>query len=371
MSARPVYNADDDEAQKRPFYIAGLRPIQVAALDMDAYKEGERGSTGTSGSICSCARSASSHSVRPAREAARDGAARSAGRAELQLDRARPWGTGKSYVYRETSPNAILISGGKITVPQLFVHLGTGRVGLVGTWDVVAFDEVAALELSDTTVVQILKDYMESGSFARGREEIPPKACVFIGNTTKPAQELVREAHPSPICREPWSTRPSWIGCTSICRAGRRRSWRSGSSRITMGSSPTTSQRRSENLGSRASRALDEDFALGAHLSARDEKAVRKTVSGLLKLLHPHGEWTHGELREYSNSRSRGAASRSSSRSSLRTITPRPRSRTSSATPSERSGSRSRSSRRRQTSSKQSSKLRSPSQLSQNRHRPR
>jgi hypothetical protein len=98
-------------------------------------------------------------------------------------------------------------------------------------------------------------------------------------------------------------------------------------------------------------RALDEDFALGSDLSARDEKAVRKTVSGLLKLLHPHGEWAQGELREYLEFALEGrAASRSSSKSSLPTITRRLRSRTSSATQIERFGSRSRSSRRRQTS---------------------
>ena len=107
-----------------------------------------------------------------------------------------PWGTGKSFVYRESSPNAILISGGKVTVAQLFVNLSSGRVGLLGMWDVVAFDEVAGLEMSDSTVVNMLKDYMESGSFARGKEEVPTEASiVFIGNTSKPHQELVRSAH--------------------------------------------------------------------------------------------------------------------------------------------------------------------------------
>ena len=86
-----------------------------------------------------------------------------------------PWGTGKSFVYRETTPNAILISGGKVTVAQLFVNMSSGRVGLLGMWDVVAFDEVAGLQMSDSTVVNMLKDYMESGSFARGKEEIPPR----------------------------------------------------------------------------------------------------------------------------------------------------------------------------------------------------
>ena len=90
----------------------------------------------------------------------------------------------------------MLISGGKVTVAQLFVNLSSGRIGLLGMWDVVAFDEVAGLEMSDSTVINMLKDYMESGSFARGKEETPAEASVvFIGNTSKPHQELVRTAH--------------------------------------------------------------------------------------------------------------------------------------------------------------------------------
>ena len=107
-----------------------------------------------------------------------------------------PWGTGKSFVYRESSPNAILISGGKITVAQLFVNMSTGRVGLLGTWDVVTFDEVASLQMSESAVVNMLKDYMESGSFARGKEEVPAEASVvLIGNTSRPHTELVRTGH--------------------------------------------------------------------------------------------------------------------------------------------------------------------------------
>jgi ATP-dependent Lon protease len=84
-----------------------------------------------------------------------------------------PRATGKSFVYREISPYAILISGGQTTVAQLFMHLGTGRIGLVGLWDVVAFDEVAGVRFKDPNGVQILKDFMESGSFSRGKEEVP------------------------------------------------------------------------------------------------------------------------------------------------------------------------------------------------------
>jgi ATP-dependent Lon protease len=297
-----IYNADDDEAQKRPYYIAGLRPIQVAAFDMDAYKEAR---------------------ARFSRDEWLDLLMRSMGLEATEYDfrgkllaierlvplaernynliELGPWGTGKSYVYREASPNAILVSGGKVTVPQLFVHLGTGRVGLVGTWDVVAFDEVAALELSDTTVVQILKDYMESGSFARGREEIPAEASiVFIGNTTKPAQELVREAHlfadlPRAMVDPAFLDRlhfylPGWETPKL-----EKRLFTNHYGFVSDYLAEAVRELRKQNF----TRAVDDEFALGSDLSARDEKAVRKTVSGLLKLLHPHGEWAHGELREY------------------------------------------------------------------------
>jgi ATP-dependent Lon protease len=147
----------------------------------------------------------------------------------------------------------------------------------------------------------MLKDFMESGSFARGKEEVPTEASiVFIGNTSKPHQELVRSAHlfadlPKAMIDPAFLDRlhyylPGWeapklekrlftdhFGLVSDYFAEALRQLRKQS-----------------QVG-----ALDSDFALGAHLSARDEKAVRKTVSGLLKILHPHGEWSHGELREY------------------------------------------------------------------------
>ena len=204
-------------------------------------------------------------------------------------------------MYRESSPNAILISGGKVTVAQLFVNMSTGRTGLLGTWDVVAFDEVAGLQMSDPTVINMLKDYMESGSFARGKEETPAEASVvLVGNTSKPPQELVRTAHlfadlPSSMIDPAFLDRlhlylPGWevpklerslftdhFGFISDYFAEALRQLRKDSQ----------------------VRAIDDDFALGPHLAARDEKAVRKTVSGFLKILHPHGEWTRAELREY------------------------------------------------------------------------
>jgi ATP-dependent Lon protease len=297
-----VYSVSDDEAQKRPFYIQALRPIQVATFDMAEYAAGR---------------------ARFSRDEWLDLVMRSIGLEPAHFDlrtkllaimrlvpmaernynliELGPWGTGKSFVYRETSPNAVLISGGRVTVAQLFVNLSSGRMGLLGMWDVVAFDEVAGLEMSDSTVVNMLKDYMESGSFARGKEEAPAEASiVLIGNTSKPHQELVRAAHlfadlPKAMIDPAFLDRlhyylPGW----EVPKLEQR---------LFTGHFGMVSDYLAEALRELRKQsfvgAIDEDFALGSHLSARDEKAVRKTVSGLLKILHPHGAWTHGELREY------------------------------------------------------------------------
>ena len=212
-----------------------------------------------------------------------------------------PWGTGKSFVYRESNPNAILISGGKVTVAQMFVNMSTGRVGLLGTWDVVAFDEVAGLQVSDPTVVNMLKDYMESGSFARGKEEVPAEAAVvLIGNTSRPHTDLVREAHlfadlPKAMIDPAFLDRlhyylPGWEAPKLEARL-----FTDHFGFVSDYFAEAMRQMRKQSFV----RAIDEEFALGSHLSARDEKAVRKTVSGLLKILHPHGEWTRSELRQY------------------------------------------------------------------------
>jgi ATP-dependent Lon protease len=297
-----IYNVSDDEEKKRPFYIRALKPIQVAAFDMDEYIAGR---------------------ARFSRDDWLDLVLRSIGlesdhfdlRGKLlailrlvpmvernyNLIELGPWGTGKSFVYRETSPNAMLVSGGKVTVAQLFVNLSSGRIGLLGMWDVVAFDEVAGLEMSDSTVINMLKDYMESGSFARGKEETPAEASlVFVGNTSKPHEELVRTAHlfadlPKAMIDPAFLDRlhyylPGW----EVPKLEQR---------LFTGHFGLVSDYIAEALRQLRKqsfvRAIDEDFALGPDLSARDEKAVRKTVSGLLKILHPHGEWTHSELREY------------------------------------------------------------------------
>ncbi|MGI8685091.1 MAG: protease Lon-related BREX system protein BrxL [Acidimicrobiales bacterium] len=297
-----VYSADEDETTKRPIYIRSLKPIQIAAFDLDEYATGRAEFT---------------------RDEWLDLVVRTIGIEPAGLDlrgklllvtrlvpmvernfnliELGPRGTGKSFVYRESSPNTILISGGKVTVAQLFVHLGTGRVGLLGHWDVVAFDEVAALELSDSTVVQMLKDYMESGSFARGREEIPAEAStVFVGNTSAATDDLLRAGHlfadlPKAMIDTAFLDRlhvylPGWEAPTL-----ERRLFTDHYGFVSDYFSEALRQLRKRSYVT----ALDEEYALGSHLSARDEKAVRKAVSGYLKILHPHGHWTRAELRDY------------------------------------------------------------------------
>lgn len=296
------YNDLEDAAQKTPFYISGLKPIQVATFDKDAYLE-TRHEFSRDDWLDLVLRTIG---IEPSEYDLRGklvAITRLIPMAErnYNLIELGPWGTGKSFIFRESNPNTILISGGKVTVPQLFVNMSTGRVGLLGTWDVVAFDEVAGLEMSDSTVINMLKDFMESGSFARGKEEIPAEASiVLVGNTSKPHDELVRTAHlfidlPSSMIDPAFLDRlhyylPGWEAPKL-----EKKLFTDHFGFVSDYFAEALRQLRKQSFV----RAIDTDFTLGSHLAARDEKAVRKTVSGILKILHPHGEWSHGELREY------------------------------------------------------------------------
>lgn len=297
-----VYNDFEDAAQRTPFYISALKPIQVAAFDRSDYIEARRYFS---------------------RDDWLDLVIRSVGleptafdlrtkllvitrlipmvESNFNLIELGPWGTGKSFVFRETNPNTILISGGKVTVAQLFMNMSTGRIGLLGMWDVVAFDEVAGLQMPDSTLINMLKDFMESGSFARGKEEVPTEASlVFIGNTSKAHEELVRTAHLFADL-PPAMIDPAFLDRMHYYLPGwelpklEKRLFTDHFGFVSDYFAEALRQFRKQSFV----RALDSDFSLGYHLAARDEKAVRKTVSGLIKILHPHGEWSHGDLRQY------------------------------------------------------------------------
>jgi ATP-dependent Lon protease len=212
-----------------------------------------------------------------------------------------PRGTGKSHLYKEISPNSILISGGQTTVANLFYNMASKQVGLVGLWDVVAFDEVAGISFKDKDGIQIMKDYMASGSFARGKEEKNASASmVFVGNINQSVDVLLKTSHlfePFPAAmaydsaffdrmhfyipgweipkyRPQYFTDEYGFICDYISeffREMRKRSY---------------------------SDAIDRYYNFGNNLNQRDVIAVRKTVSGLVKLIYPDGKFAKEDLEE-------------------------------------------------------------------------
>ena len=204
-----------------------------------------------------------------------------------------PRGTGKSHLYKEISPNSILVSGGQTTVANLFYNLTRRQVGLVGLWDIVAFDEVAGISFADKDGVQIMKDYMASGSFARGRDQINANAAmVFVGNINQSVDTLVKTSHllspfPENMIDSAFFDRfhgyiPGW----EIPKF-KPEFLTNNYGLIVDYLAEYLREMRKRNF----SDAIDKYFRLGRDLNQRDVIAVRKTVSGFLKLLYPHGEY--------------------------------------------------------------------------------
>jgi ATP-dependent Lon protease len=212
-----------------------------------------------------------------------------------------PRGTGKSYVYREMSPHSILVSGGKTTVAKLFLNLNTGQIGLVGLWDVVAFDEVGGLQFQDSEAVQILKDYMESGSFSRGTEELSAQASmVYVGNIDLDVEGVLKSSHlfePFPEDMQDLALIDRFHYYLPGWEVPKMQSEYFGDQYgfIVDYLAEYLREMRKETYGD----VINQYFAFGDHLNQRDEKAVRKTVSGLIKLLHPHSEFEKEHLVEY------------------------------------------------------------------------
>jgi len=214
-----------------------------------------------------------------------------------------PRGTGKSYVYRELSPYSILVSGGETTVAGLFIDMrGRGRMGLVMLWDVVAFDEVAGLRiLKDAQAVQILKDYMETGGFARIREEFKGTASLaFIGNIDYDIPELLSIAHlfiPFPPEMQDAAFFDRFHAYIPGLEIPRMRSELLTDHYGFVVDYFAWILRELRHLT--FATAIDEYFELGEALDKRDKDAVRKTVSGLIKLIHPDGIFSKEDLEEY------------------------------------------------------------------------
>jgi len=297
------YQADEAAGgQIRPFFIKEIRPIQLASFDLDEYRESRAAFT-TDEWMDLLLRSIGMEPAHFDQRLKLLFLLRLIPMVErnYNLVELGPRGTGKSFVYREVSPYSILISGGKTTVANLFYNLSTNKVGLVGLWDAVAFDEVAGIQFGDTTAIQILKDYMESGSFSRGREEIPAEASlVFVGNINQPVDVLVRTKHlfaPLPEAMQDMALIDRFHAYLPGWEAPKMQNdfFTDHYGFVVDYLAEAIRELRKYNM----TEVIDHDFALGGHLNARDSKAVRKTVSGFIKLLHPDRKQTKEEVRTY------------------------------------------------------------------------
>lgn len=205
-----------------------------------------------------------------------------------------PRGTGKSHVYKEISPNSILVSGGQTTVANLFYNMGKGTMGLVGLWDCVAFDEVAGIKFKDQDGVQIMKDYMASGSFARGKEEKNATAgMVFVGNINQSVDILLKTSHLFDPFPDVMGQDTAFLDRMHCYLPGweipkyRPEFFTDNYGFITDYYAEIMRELRKISY----SDAHDKYFRLGNQLNQRDVIAVKRTVSGMIKLIYPHGKF--------------------------------------------------------------------------------
>ena len=212
-----------------------------------------------------------------------------------------PRSTGKSHIYKEISPNSILVSGGQTTVANLFYNMSRKQVGLVGLWDCVAFDEVAGINFKDKDGVQIMKDYMASGSFARGKEEKAANASmVFVGNVNQSVDVLLKTSSLFDPFPEEMGTDTAFLDRMHCYIPGweitkfRPEHFTNDYGFITDYLSEFMRELRKKQY----SDALDKYFKLGKNLNQRDTIAVRRIVSGLVKLVYPNGIYDKEQLEE-------------------------------------------------------------------------
>lgn len=296
------YEYDEEDKFSSPIKIAKLNPIQMPHVDINELKEGRKAFT---------------------KNEWIDVILRSIGMEPDQLNEREKWllllrlvpliennynlcelgprSTGKSHVYKEISPNSILVSGGQTTVANLFYNMGKRTIGLVGLWDCVAFDEVAGIKFKDKDGIQIMKDYMASGSFARGKEEKAASASmVFVGNINQSVDVLLKTSSlfdPFPV---EMGTDTAFLDRIHCYLPGwevpkfRPDHFTDDYGLITDYFAEFIRELRK----TQESDALDKYFKLGKNLNQRDTIAVRKTVSGLVKLVYPNEDYTKEELEE-------------------------------------------------------------------------
>ena len=298
------YNQPEDSETKRriPFFIFSLDPIQLPNMDLTGLFEGRKHFTKGEW-IDILIRSMGIEATKLTEIQKWHYLERAVPLVEnnYNLCELGPRGTGKSHIYKEISPNSILVSGGQTTVANLFYNMSQKKIGLVGMWDCVAFDEVAGINFKDKDGIQIMKDYMASGSFARGKEEKNANASmVFVGNINQSVEVLLKTSHLFEPFPPEMANDSAFFDRMHYYLPG----WEIPKMRpelitdeygfITDYLSEFFREMRKRTY----SDALDKYFRLGNNLNQRDVIAVRKTVSGLVKLIYPDGEYSKEDLKE-------------------------------------------------------------------------
>ena len=289
-----------------PFLIKDIKPIQLSTYDADRFKEGRKNFTRDEWIdvlIRSIGMEPTSEGFTHRLKMLLISRLIPLVESNFNIIELGPRMTGKSYVYKEITPYAILLSGGQPTVAQLFVNNTTRKIGLVGNWDTVAFDEVSGIKFKEKDGVQIMKDYMESGSFSRGGggEMAGSASMVFNGNINQPVETLLRTSHLFSPLSETVRNDTAFLDRIHFYLPG----WEV----IKLSPSNFTNNYGfsmdyfSETLKYMRrftySDVVDKYFVLGTHLKQRDSKSVKKAVSGLIKLIHPDGEYAKSDVREY------------------------------------------------------------------------
>ncbi len=295
------FEYDEENKGKNPFWIDKLTPIQLASFDLDEYRK-LRAEFTTEEWIDFILRSMGYEPAAMDRRLKLLFLVRLIPLCEqnFNLVELGPRGTGKSYAVQELSPYAALTTGAP-TVANLFGHMGGRSKGLVQIWDVVAFDEVADLQKMPKEAVTILKTYCESGKYQRGQEETTGHASLaMFGNTQQPIDVMVQTGHlfaPMPdVIRDDMAFIdrlhfyvPGW----EVPKMRNEHFTDHYGFVVDYLAEALRDQRRVNYT-----EIIDRHFALGGHLNARDRKAVRRTVSGMMKILHPHGEVSRDDLEE-------------------------------------------------------------------------
>lgn len=291
-----------DEGNNVPWILDSLKPIQLSRFDFDQYLEARR-AFATDEWIDLLMQSIGFDPALFGRRTKLLQLVRLVPYCErnYNLIELGPKGTGKSHIYTEFSPHGILISGGEVTVAKLFVNNATGRIGLVGFWDVVAFDEFAGKKKRvDNALVDILKNYMANKSFSRGIETLGAEASMaFVGNTQQTVSYMLRHADlfaplPAKYYDSAFLDRvhfyvPGWE--VDIIRS---EMFSDGYGFVVDYLAEILRHLRNHDYG----QDYTDHFQLMSNLSTRDRTAIQKTFSGLIKLLYPHGEATHEEIEE-------------------------------------------------------------------------